>query len=137
MKNKMLFLLATMLVAACQREEICQTRRYSAVTEGFETTRTSLDEDNRVLWSAGDEIAIFENKDMPSRYQVAESSAGQPSAEFFLMVEAQSGTAAGADVAVYPYAESLTLAKMSTGAYRVRELELPEVQKYAGRSVSK
>ena len=109
MKNKILLLAAVMMIAGCQREEMQQARSYSAVTEGFEQSRTSLDEDNRVLWSAGDEIAIFENKDVPSRYQVAESSAGQSSAEFFLIEEAQSGTAAGADVAVYPYAESLTL----------------------------
>lgn len=134
MKNKILLLAAVMMIAGCQREEMQQARSYSAVTEGFEQSRTSLDEDNRVLWSAGDEIAIFENKDVPSRYQVSESSAGQSSAEFFLIEEAQSGTAAGADVAVYPYAESLTLSKMSTGAYRVRGLDVPEVQKYAGQS---
>ena len=134
MKNKILLLAAIMVIAGCQREEMQQARSYSAVTEGFEQSRTSLDEDNRVLWSAGDEIAIFEDNDKHSRYQVSESSAGQSSAEFFLMEDAQSGMAVGADVAVYPYAESLTLSKMSTGAYRVRGLDVPEVQKYAGQS---
>ena len=70
MKKKILLLAAIIVIAGCQREEMQQARSYSAVTEGFEQSRTSLDEDNRVLWSAGDEIAIFENKDVPSRYQV-------------------------------------------------------------------
>ena len=134
MKNKMLFLLAIMLVAACQREEICQTRRYSAVTEGFETTRTSLNEDNEVLWSKDDMIAIFENNDKPSKYQITSSSAGQASAEFSLVTPAQKGSAIGAVVAVYPYGESLAVSRVSTGTYRLKELTVPAVQKYAGVS---
>ena len=54
MKNKMLFLAAVMMIAGCQIEEIQQMRSYGAVTEGFDESRTSLDEDNRVLWSAGE-----------------------------------------------------------------------------------
>lgn len=134
MKNKILFLLAIVMVAACQREEIRETRRYTAVTEGFEKTRTSLDENNRVLWSEEDMIAIFENNDKPSGYQVSSSSAGQPSAEFYLVSEAEEGMAIGADVAVYPYEESLTLSRMSTGAYRVNGLSVPNVQKNTGAS---
>ena len=128
MKNKMLCLLAIMLVAACQREEICQTRRYSAVTEGFETTRTSLNEDNEVLWNKDDMIAIFENNDKPSKYQITSSSAGQASAEFSLVTPAQKGTSIGADVAVYPYDESLAVSRMSTGMYRLKELTVPAGQ---------
>ena len=134
MKNKMLCLLAIMLVAACQREEICQTRRYSAVTEGFETTRTSLNEDNEVLWSKDDMIAIFENNDKPSKYQITSSSAGQASAEFSLVTPAQKGSAIGADVAVYPYDESLAVSRMSTGMYRLKEFTVPAVQEYAAAS---
>ena len=134
MKNKMLFLLAIMLVAACQREEMQQARSYSAVTEGFEQSRTSLDEDNRVLWSAGDEIAIFENNDKPSKYQITSSSAGQASAEFSVVTPAQKGTSIGADVAVYPYDESLAVSRMSTGMYRLKELTVPAVQEYAAAS---
>ena len=134
MKNKMLCLLAIMLVAACQREEICQTRRYSAVTEGFETTRTSLNEDNEVLWSKDDMIAIFENNDKPSKYQITSSSAGQASAEFSVVTPAQKGTSIGADVAVYPYDESLAVSRMSTGMYRLKELTVPAVQEYAAAS---
>lgn len=134
MRNKIIFLLAVALIAGCQREEMRETLRYSAVTEGFDNTRTSLDEDNRVLWSEEDMVAIFENNDKPSGYQITSSSAGQPSAEFVLMQQAQKGTAVGADVAVYPYDESLTLSRMSTGIYRVNGLSLPEVQQYAGAS---
>ena len=134
MRNKIIFLLAVALIAGCQREEMRETRHYSAVTEGFEKTRTSLDEDNRVLWNKEDMVAIFENNDKPSGYQITSSSAGKPSADFVLMLPAQKGTAIGADVAVYPYGESLTLSKMSTGTYRVKGLSVPEVQKYAGAS---
>ena len=48
MKNKILLLAAVMMIAGCQREEMQQARSYSAVTEGFEQSRTSLDEDTQV-----------------------------------------------------------------------------------------
>ena len=134
MKNKILLLAAVMMIAGCQREEMQQARSYSAVTEGFEQSRTSLDEDNRVLWSAGDEIAIFENNDKPSKYQITSSSAGKASAEFSLVTPAQKGSAIGADVAVYPYDESLAVSRMSTGMYRLKELTVPAVQEYAAAS---
>ena len=134
MKNFLCILTALAVLAGCQHNEIVEGRRFSAVVEEFLKTKTSLDEANRVLWTKEDLIAVFEDNDTYSRYQVIPSSAGQSSAEFYLMQAARKTKAIGADVAVYPFGESLSLSQSSAGDYLISGISLPAVQKYSGSS---
>lgn len=134
MKNFLCILTMLVVLAGCQHNEIVEERRFSAVLEEFGKTRTSLDDANRILWSKEDLIAVFEDNDTYSRYQIIPSSAGQSSAEFFLMAAARKTAAIGADVAVYPFGESLSLSQSSAGDYLISGISLPAVQKYSGSS---
>lgn len=134
MKDFILSLLMACAIVACQEAEIEEPRYITAATEGFDQTRTSLGEGNVVLWSAEDLIAVFADRDTPDRYMVASSSVGKPAADFYLMEESRSNVRIGADIAVYPYATSLTCASESAGKYVLEGVSLPSVQQYAENS---
>lgn len=134
MKAVILPLLMACAIVACQEAEIEEPRYITALTEGFDQTRTSLGEYNRVLWSAEDLIAVFSDRDTPDRYQVASSSVGKPSADFYLMEESRSRVRIGANLAVYPYTTSLTCTSESAGQYILEGISVPSVQQYAENS---
>lgn len=134
MKAVVLPLLMACAIVACQEAEIEEPRYITAATEGFDQTRTSLGEDNRVLWSAEDLIAVFADRDTPDRYQVASASVGKPSADFYLMEESRSRVRIGANLAVYPYTTSLTCTSESAGQYILEGISVPSVQQYAENS---
>lgn len=137
MKNfLLLFSAVVMLLAACDRYEMEDVKTYRAVVETFDATRTSVGEGNKIVWSSGDLISVFENNENASRYQVTSASAGQSEAEFGLMSSGQSGKEIGADVAVYPFSSSLACSRLSEGKYYVSGLSVPSLQQYAVGSFS-
>lgn len=132
MKNfLLLFSAVVMSLVACDRFEMEDVKTYRAVVETFDATRTSLGEGNKIVWSSDDLISVFENNENASRYQVASSSAGNPEASFVLMEEGKNGAEIGADIAVYPFSQSLECSRLSTGDYRVSGLSVPSVQQYS------
>lgn len=132
MKNfLLLFTSILLLTAACERYEMEGVRTYRAAVESFDATRTTIGEGNKVIWSAEDQIAVFENSEYAGKFQITLSSAGRSSAEFALVEPGQSGMKLGSDVALYPYSQTAGCSLMSTGDYRVSGVSIPSVQQYA------
>jgi uncharacterized protein (TIGR02145 family) len=80
-------------------------------------TKTSMTSDKHVVWSAGDQAAIFQGSTLADRYEATESSAGQGNAVFEIIADNSTvngnfsaGTELPCNVAVYPYADGLSLA---------------------------
>lgn len=132
MRNFLLLIIpAVLMMAACDRYENDDIKTYRAVVESFNDTRTALGDGNSIVWSSEDVIAIFENNENAGRYQVTAASAGKREATFVLMEEGKNGSETGADIAVYPYSQSLRCSRLSTGDYRVNGLSIPSVQSYS------
>ena len=115
--------------------------------------KTSLDEDRRLVWSAGDQLAIFQGSSIADKYQVKDSSDGQANAsfsivrdqageddDFFAGVEVEFDT----NVALYPYQSGLTCVPVygapvddgedSVVGYKITDVVFPAVQSYVPNS---
>ena len=79
---------AAMIVACAEKNAELETLKdapvFDAVTESFGDTKTSLDGNNRVVWTKEDEIAIFQGFSIADEYHVTESSADTGTASFTL-----------------------------------------------------
>ena len=126
------------LLAGCQmHEEILDNRAdesvYSAVIEDFGAgTRTAL-EGNRVLWSAGDRIIVFEGTDTGVAFELDEDCAGSSAGDFLPGAgDGVSGTGKdiGAVVALYPYDEDVRVSAAQTGTIEVTGVKFPSEQQY-------
>lgn len=128
--------------AGCQSEisEIAQTDapRFTATTESFEVqTRTSLDGNRKILWSAGDQLAIFQGRSAADHYGLTDDTAGSGHGEFKIVNPAggNSPEIEGApNIAFYPHMESLSCSSAGEDAYSIGNICLPEVQSYAAKS---
>ena len=129
--------LAAVVSAGCQREEIVPLEDFgfTAVMEDFDgDTRTSLDMNNSVVWSEGDEIAIFQGKTSASRYRVSSSSVGSTVASFEKVTLSSTGSSLPANVALYPYSSNLVCESISDIEYVIEEVVFPEEQTYKAGS---
>ncbi len=144
-------LLSTTLLASlfsCIKVDIIQepniaTNKLHASTEIFIATKTSMDENNNVLWSEGDQLAAFMKSSLISKYQVDEDCIGSTSGSFSEVIEPNSGSDQASrqelnhNIIIYPYSEDVSCVKNDsynpTQSYRLNIL-LPEVQKYADNS---
>ena len=90
-----------LLSTGCVTEVVDDVRHdntvYYAETEQDTNTRTSLGEDNALLWSAADEIAIFEKKVNQSRYILKEGSEGKSTGEFICIAAGSPAMALNAE----------------------------------------
>lgn len=136
MKKWIVFVgLACMAFLCCQREEIVESKVYRAVVEGFASTKTVLDSENKVLWSKEDQIALYEGNTNVSRYQVTTASVGKTAAEFVVMApKAKGGNALNHNIAIYPFQESFACASSSSGSYLLTGMNIPATQKYVEAS---
>ena len=122
--------------------------------EPYDTgVKTSLTEDRRLVWSAGDQLAIFQGSSIADKYQVKDSADGQMNAsfsivreqageddDFFAGVEVEFDT----NVALYPYQSGLTCvpvygAPVDEGedgvvGYKITDVVFPAVQSYVPNS---
>lgn len=130
MKNK-IFILALLLASAgCVQEEIVETKRFRAVTEGVDT-KVSLGERNTVLWSKSDHVAVFEDNELAGKYKVSDASDGEQKADFVMVEASDNRGSLGANLALYPYSSGLTASQKASNAYLVKGVTLPQVQQYA------
>lgn len=132
MKNTVALLLAAFLVmTGCVKEELedC-SGTFTCNVEDMSLTRTYLNADNKILWDKNDVIAVFEGNSNASTYKVNSYSAGKPSADFTKTANSAAGTAIGANVALYPYSESLKCSALSNGSFKISGFNLPSVQNY-------
>lgn len=136
--------LVAILVAGCQTIETenpaKDNAQFSASVEGFSyQTKTSMTSEKTVVWSAYDQIAVFQGSTLANCYEVADASVGQSNASFARVVSGEDGFTAGTEVpcnvALYPYAEGLSLSgaalENQSSAYKISGMSLPAVQDYA------
>lgn len=138
--------LAVMAIAAasCQKPEAAfpVAEQFTATVESFESpTKTSMTPEKYVVWSHNDRLAIFQGSTLADEYRIDDASAGKANATFNKETTAGDGFYAGTEVlcnvALYPYAESLTLigTTLEDGtAYKVEGVVLSSEQVYAAGS---
>ena len=140
MKKCTLIMLAAVLsFAACQEVEapLAEENVLSAVIEQDETTKTVMDDNNNILWSANDQIVAFMKSSYGHKYQVKSSFVGKSYADFS-RISSGSGDDLSAgnewdhNVAYYPYSEAIECLK--SGSNYTLDVVLPSEQTYAAES---
>ena len=131
------YILVAAALASCQRTddsvaEPVVSESFTATIESFEDqTRTALD-GKYAVWTSGDEIAVFQGRSTADRYVLYDLKASS----FRLAERAEDeGDAIEANVALYPYSESLTCEKTDAG-YKIDNISFPSVQQYKENSFS-
>ena len=71
-------------------------------------SRTSLDDDNKVVWQSDDEVSIFVKTGYHQRWKLKEG-AGTPSATFEYVSSHGNSTALDSHYALYPFSEEYTI----------------------------
>ena len=120
---------------------------FFASTEDFSSkTKTHIDDNNNILWSPNDQLAIFQGSSLADKYQVTEETAGTMNGKFDIVKSGSeindsfnSGTEVATNVAIYPFAESLILSaatsdREDTHLYNISGYTLPSEQEYARNS---
>lgn len=128
-----------LFLTGCQlTDQITDTsngQSYMAVMENVgEETRTMMDE-NRILWSSGDRIIVFEGKDSGRAFVLDAAYSGRSSGEF---IAEGSSDAAGEDigalVALYPYSDDVTISRKEDGSIVLDNILFPAEQAYVSSS---
>ena len=146
----LLVAMAVVALAGCQKSELVDPIEsndvFTASVEEFDAqTKTSINENRRIVWSTGDRLAIFQGNTIADEYQLADGSAGLSSGSFKWVSkdnEVNSDFGAGfelpCNVAFYPYAEGLLLdgdmLEDGKEVYTVSTVVLPVVQTYVQNS---
>lgn len=147
MKKTLFLLFAVIGIVACSDKELEEVLldkgTLFASMESIYATRTSMDQNNNVIWSEEDEIVAFLNTTLSARYQIKEQYVGTTFGGFS-EVDA-SGNNAGLDpgqkidhnVVLYPYSDQVWCVKNDSSTpektYKLNVL-LPETQNYAENS---
>ena len=132
-------LAAAMSFAACQEAEapLAEENVLSAVIEQDETTKTEMDENNNILWSANDQIIAFMKSSYGHKYNLIPSYVGKAYADFEPASSGNGGNlSAGGEwdhnVAYYPYSSSVECLK--SGSNYTLDVVLPSEQTYVAES---
>lgn len=143
MKKSFLALASLAAIAVgCQVESMTDvpvvegTVVYKAVTEAYApATKTSMTADKEVVWSANDEIAVFQGVGTYDLFKVTNSSVGQTQADFTLVTdrETTSNEVLPCNGAFYPASETIE-AYYEDGAFVVYGVNIPATQKYVAGS---
>ena len=132
------FLAVSAMLCGCQkndvREHVQDCEVFQATIEDVASTRTVMDADNNILWSAGDQIVVFKMVSLGMKYQITEESVGKTSARFVKNSNDGSddfyaGTEWDHNVAYYPYSDAVEAEK--SGSDYTLNVTLPSDQTYA------
>ena len=155
MKKILLLSIGIALSVACQQENTPGSPEqktgadYLASLECFDgPTKTSMTGDNGIVWTKGDQIAIFQGATVADTYQVKDQCDGTASGIFTLVSdnsevngEFSSGMEIPANIAVYPYSEglgcssaSVTDGGITATSYTISGFDFPSVQQYQANS---
>ena len=155
MKKILLLSIGIALSVACQQENTPESpvqktdAEFVSSLESFDSpTKTSMTEDNSIVWTKGDKIAIFQGATVADTYQVKDQCDGTASGIFTLVSdnsevngEFSSGMEIPANIAVYPYSEGLgcssatvTDGGISATSYTISGFQFPSVQQYQANS---
>ena len=113
-KIKVLILLLFLAVGCMhvehlQEPETITGEEFKALTDGFDTdTKTSL-KSNLIVWSSGDQIAIFRGTAPADKYQVKEECSGLTMGSFEMIAKGQETQSSefNTNIAIYPYQEGI------------------------------
>ena len=135
---------AVIALASCQKPEAALpvAEQFTATVESFDSpTKTSMTPEKYVVWSQNDRLAIFQGSTLADEYKVSDASVGKANGTFSIVADDSNingdfsaGTELPCNVALYPYADDLTL----TGSaledeetiYEIEGLTLPAEQVY-------
>ena len=155
MKKILLLSIGIALSVACQQETTPESpvqktdEEFSSSLESFDSpTKTSMTEDNSIVWTKGDQIAIFQGATVADTYQVKDQCDGTASGIFTLVSdnsevngEFSSGMEIPANIAVYPYSDGLgcssatvTDGGITATTYTISGFDFPSVQQYQANS---
>ena len=143
----MLLFVGVSIVISCQQNQIDVQRMeddvFYAAIENDDQTRTTLDENNNVMWSNDDRLTIFKKSSINSKYQVTSTSVGKSTGTFTKVYagnedEFTAGGELNHNVAVYPYQEQLAVSRADnenpTSRYEIEGMVLSEEQEYVKNS---
>lgn len=139
MRKLLIVLAAILLAAGCQKKDADQAGQhigegFRALTESFEIeSKTSMNSEHKILWSKGDQIAIFMDSQAASRFEVTEETAGTSSGDFTLIGTQTGKEDSDKNVAIYPYQNNIECSESSLG-YKVTNIVLPETQNFTNES---
>ena len=147
MKKLFVTLLALISLFSCQKSEHAIIQDFDdselfATIENLNATRTSMDENNNVLWSEDDQIVAFMKTTLPVKYQIMEPFVGSTTGGFNEIVEESgnnlyTGVEIYHNVVLYPYSTDVWCMKNDnsnpTKSYKLNVV-LPQTQYYAENS---
>ncbi|MBR5855794.1 MAG: hypothetical protein IKY70_00805 [Bacteroidales bacterium] len=147
MKKLFVTLLALISLFSCQKSEYDIIQDFDdselfATMENLNATRTSMDENNNVLWSEDDQIVAFMKTTFGSKYQIKEQYVGTTTGGFSKIEvssgdDLESGQEINHNVVLYPYSGEVVCMKNDTESptrsYKLNVV-LPEIQYYAENS---
>ena len=134
---------AALCFAACQVEEPVTSSKsegvLSAKIEQSEITKTTLAQNNNILWSENDQIVGFMKSSYGHKYQLDPAFVGKTYGDFTKVASGESdklsaGMSWDHNVVYYPYSETVSCV-MAENGYTL-EVELPAEQSYAVESFS-
>lgn len=148
---KKLIYTALMMATIVGCQEVIEELRPAENAESFKAevetlgglTKTQMDSDKNVVWSKGDQLAIFQNNSVANQYEVTAETAGTIEGEFTLKQNNSDKTNAEGVVptdivAIYPYAEGLTITKSESDetltTYEIAGIVIPQTQTYSANS---
>ena len=134
-------------VSACQQVEPLmgpddvKGPAFTAQIEEFGAgTKTALAGGNSVVWSAADQIAIFQGTSVADKYHIDDACVGKDNGTFRIVEKGESAASGtfDANIALYPYEEDLTctptLKDGEVTAYQISGVTIPATQTYAANS---
>ena len=131
---------ALLVLTACQREEWQIEHaevigpEFKAQAEAFNAdVKTALADGHSVVWSTGDDIAIFQGTTSADKYQVDEDCAGTSEGVFSIEAKGETATAESfnANIAIYPYQDGQTVTATAVAEYKISGVTVPYIQTYA------
>lgn len=144
-----LFASLLLLQTACQRVEVLVEPEIgqnpsgpefiAQVEEFLETqTKTALVNGNSVVWSAGDQITVFQGTAVADKYQVNDDCVGTTSGTFGIVAkgEAAAEETFNANIAIYPYQDGLAVTSTSATEYKITGVTIPSTQTYTANTFS-
>jgi hypothetical protein len=147
MKMKKLFTIFTyvmlLAIAACQqaeplvKPEAVTGPAFTAQIEAFDAeTKTALANGNSVVWSAEDQIAIFQGSAAADKYQVSEACVGTADGTFGIVSKGETSSAENfdANIAIYPYQDCLAIAQAAATECQITGVTVPSTQTYASNT---